>query len=89
MGGEPLCEENQFLVSLIIDNVKKKLPDTEIYVWTGYTYDQLLKHPSPLLKGILNKIDCIIDGPYIESKRDITLSMRGSSNQNIIYLDKE
>ena len=30
---------------------------------------------------------CIIDGPYIEAERDITLPMRGSSNQNIIYLD--
>jgi anaerobic ribonucleoside-triphosphate reductase activating protein len=87
MGGEPLCEENQFLVSLIIDNVKEKLPETKIYIWTGYIYDELSKVSSSKLKNILSKAYCIIDGPYIEAERDITLSMRGSRNQNIIYLD--
>ena len=87
MGGEPLCEENQFLVSLIIDNVKEKLPKTKIYIWTGYTYEGLSKVSGSKLKNILSKTYCIIDGPYIEAERDITLPMRGSRNQNIIYLD--
>jgi len=36
MGGEPLCQENSFLTLLIIKTVKEKLPDTKIYIWTGY-----------------------------------------------------
>ena len=40
------------------------------------------------MQNILENIDCIIDGPFIEEERDITLFMKGSHNQNIIYLDK-
>ena len=87
-GGEPLCPENQFLTSMVIRHVKEQMPDTKIYIWTGYLYNELLLMPSQYLQYILNEADCIIDGPYIEEKRDITLAMRGSRNQNIIYLDK-
>ena len=86
LGGEPLCPENQFLTCMIVRHVKEKLPETEIYVWTGYTYEQLKQSTDPHLKNILQIIDYIIDGPYIEALRDITLEMRGSSNQRIINL---
>lgn len=86
MGGEPLCPENLFLSYLIITTIKEKLPNIPIYVWTGYTYEELLHSNDPKVKGILDTIDCLIDGPYIDELRDLTLEMRGSSNQNIIYL---
>ena len=86
MGGEPLCEQNAFLALLIIEEVKKHKPNTKIYVWSGYTYDELKGSTDPHVKRILEIIDILIDGPYIERFRDITLPMRGSSNQNIIDL---
>jgi anaerobic ribonucleoside-triphosphate reductase activating protein len=86
MGGEPLCPENEFLTLLVIKAVKEKLPDTKIYIWTGYYYDYLLKHGTTHMSQILEMTDVLIDGPYIETMRDTTLQMRGSSNQNIIYL---
>ena len=86
MGGEPLCQENQFLTHLIIKTVKEQLPETKIYVWTGYLYEDLLKSLNPHLEEILSLSDVLIDGPYIASLRDITLQMRGSSNQRIIEL---
>lgn len=86
MGGEPLCQENQFLTHLIIKTVKEQLPKTKIYIWTGYLYEDLLKNPNPHLEEILSLSDVLIDGPYIASLRDITLQMRGSSNQRIIEL---
>lgn len=87
MGGEPLCEQNQLLTLLLINTIKEKLPDTKIYVWTGYYYDDLIKQiTNGKLQEILKKADVLIDGPYIQSQRDITLSMRGSKNQNIINL---
>ena len=89
MGGEPLCEENLFLTALIIKEVKEKLPHIKIYVWTGYIYEDLLKSNHHNLKYILNNIDVLIDGPYIQALRDITLQMRGSSNQRIINLTKK
>ena len=84
MGGEPLCPENQFLTNLIINSVKEKLPDTKIYLWTGYCLEDLDMNNNRV-KSILEQIDCLIDGPYDKTKRDVSLFMRGSSNQRILY----
>lgn len=88
MGGEPLCQENLFLVHLVIDMVKKELPNTKVYIWTGYTYEELLKSSDVHLQLILKNTNVLIDGPYIEAERDITLPLRGSRNQRVIELDK-
>ena len=85
MGGEPLCAENEFLTLLVIKTVKERLPDVPVYIWTGYTYEELLKK-SNRIHQIIELTDYLIDGPYIENLRDITLPMRGSSNQRIINL---
>lgn len=87
MGGEPLCAENEFLTLLVIKTVKEKLPNTPVYIWTGYTYEEL-KKKSGHMNQILGLADYLIDGPYIENLRDITLNMRGSSNQRILDLHK-
>ena len=84
MGGEPLCSENQFLTNLIINSVKEKLPDTKIYLWTGYCLEDLDLNNNRI-KSILEQVDCLIDGPYDKTKRDVALFMRGSSNQRILY----
>ena len=86
MGGEPLCEENLFLTLMVLTEVKNHFPDTKVYLWTGYYYDELKKRAEPKIGLILDKVDVLIDGPYEESLRDITLKMRGSSNQTIINL---
>ena len=86
MGGEPLCDQNLSLTLLVISYVREKVPGTPIYIWTGYIYEDLLKNPAPELKKILAETDVLIDGPYIEELRDVTLPMRGSSNQRIINL---
>ena len=89
MGGEPLCNENLFLTYLVIKEVKEKLPEVKVYIWTGYVYEDLLDHSNPHIKNILELTDILIDGPYIEAERDITLHMRGSHNQRIIDLSKK
>lgn len=86
-GGEPLCPENQFLTRLIIDTVKKEYPDTKIYIWTGYNYEDLKNSTDNQIQWILENADVLIDGPFIQEQRDITLPMRGSSNQRIINLN--
>ena len=43
MGGEPLCPDNQFLTLMIVNEIKEKLPKTKIYLWTGYTLNELKK----------------------------------------------
>lgn len=87
MGGEPLCPENLFLVNLVINSVKEQLPNTKIYVWTGYLYEDLKTSPDKNLQNILSNTDVLIDGPFIKKERDITLFMRGSKNQRILYLN--
>lgn len=89
MGGEPLCQDNTFLTYLVIKTVKEKLPNTKVYIWTGYYYEDLLKLHDPRVAQILELTDVLIDGPYVEALRDITLPMRGSSNQSIIDLTKK
>lgn len=88
MGGEPLCEENLFLTYLILSTIKEKSPHTKIYVWTGFIYEDLLKRATEdnKLAKIFELTDVLIDGPFIQSKRDVTLQMRGSTNQRIIPL---
>ena len=85
LGGEPLCQDNLFLTYMIVDTVLKEVPNTKIYIWTGNTIENLQKDDNPKMKEILNKIHCLIDGPYIDELRDITLHMRGSSNQRVLY----
>lgn len=83
LGGEPLLEQNRKIVSDLIDYIKEKSPNTTIYLWSGFTYKQLKKLKDSTTNNILNKIDYFIDGLYDESKRDTTLKLRGSSNQNV------
>lgn len=89
MGGEPMCEQNLLLTCMILQNVKLHFPQVKIYLWTGYYYEDLLKMSDSKVKIILDMVDVLIDGPYDESKRDVTLKMRGSSNQSIINLKEK
>lgn len=89
MGGEPLHERNQFLVQLLIQEVKKVYPDIKIYLWTGYVYEDLIEKHEKILQNILQEIDVLIDGPFIQEQRDITLAMRGSKNQRILNLKEK
>lgn len=89
MGGEPLAQENRFLTLLMCKTVREKFPDVKIYIWTGYTVEELAENTTDKkLMSILDGTyaDFLIDGPFQLANRDITLFMRGSSNQRIIPL---
>ena len=89
MGGEPLADQNLFLTYLMVTAVREEYPDIKIYLWTGYTYEELMERHNHRLTDILATIDVLIDGPYIEKERDISLFMRGSRNQRIINLKEQ
>lgn len=63
--------------------LKKSYPTIKIYLWSGYTLQQLKKRKNKTVDWILKNIDYLIDGLYVEELRDITLKLRGSSNQHI------
>ena len=85
LGGEPLCEENLDEVDKIITGVRMAFPQIKIFVWTGYILDELVKKNDERINHILSQIDVLIDGPFIQAERDITLELRGSRNQRILY----
>ena len=87
LGGEPLCPENREFVHHVITELEKRLPGLQVYVWTGYTYDELREEDDLFIDSILLHTDVLIDGRFELEHRDTTLKMRGSTNQNIIELD--
>lgn len=84
LGGEPLCTENRYNVLSIIDSVRNMYPNIKIFLWTGYTMENLIEIDDYCTNKILEQLDFLIDGPYIESERDLTLKWRGSRNQRIL-----
>jgi len=82
-GGDPLCSYNDILD--LAKDIKDVFPDKDIWLYTGFTIDVIKK----TMPDILIFVDVIVDGEFIESKRDITLAFRGSSNQKIWIKDSE
>lgn len=83
LGGEPLCKENIRTTALIILYVKINYPDSKIFLWTGYNFDEIsLDFPYSIVRDYT---DIIIDGPFIQEQRDTSLKLRGSTNQRILY----
>ena len=86
LGGEPLCEQNKEDVLTILASVRMAYPHIKIFLWTGYIYEKLIEENDDTIKNILSKVDVLIDGPFIEKERDISLYLRGSRNQRVIDL---
>lgn len=98
LGGEPLCPANyKELIKLtyLAHEENKDKPNFKVWMWTGRTYENLMaeinsepdrKHPH-LLELVLKDVDYLVDGPFIQDKKDLTLKWRGSSNQRIIALN--
>lgn len=84
LGGEPMEIQNRALVIALCKEVKARYPDKDIWMWTGYTYDELLKDDTA--KDIFTYIDYVVDGPFVEEKKDLSLRFCGSSNQRILKL---
>ena len=88
LGGEPLSEQNLEQLSYLIVSMKANYPNKKIWIWTGYTWDEIqerLKKPTKLWI-ILRHTDYLVAGPFIQEEKDLTLKWRGSRNQEIIKL---
>lgn len=85
-GGDPLYVGNRKDVSLLVSEIKSKFPDKNIWCYTGYTWEELMKQvkDDENLKIILNNVDVLLDGRFVLSLALEKLHYVGSSNQRII-----
>ncbi len=81
LGGDPMEPENQKALLPFLKRVRQELPDKDIWLYTGYLLEDVAD--SPLLKYV----DVVVDGPFMEDKKDAGLAFRGSRNQRIIRLE--
>lgn len=82
LGGEPLEGENCPSVARLIKVVRDTLPNKNIWLWTGFYLKNLI--PSVDIDYIIHNVDYIVEGPFIEELKDVTLRFMGSKNQNIV-----
>ena len=85
LGGEPLIERNLEELKILLSTVKKDFPHITIFLWTGFTIEEL----TSAQKEVTQYVDVLIDGQYNEKLRDVSLHLRGSSNQRIFRTNNE
>ena len=90
LGGEPFEPQNQQGLLPLAEAVKKRYPQKSIWCYTGYILEEHLLQPgrvrSEQTDRLLQCIDVLVDGPFIEAQKDISLRFRGSANQRLIDL---
>ena len=88
LGGEPMEPANQQVLAPFLQRVKAAYPQKTIWLYTGDTFEDLRNEDSPrhttVTEDMLACLDVMVDGRFVEEKKDITLRFRGSSNQRII-----
>ena len=88
LGGEPFEPENQPALIELLRRMRVEHPSKNVWVYSGFTWDQLLEGPSrahtDTVQEMLSLVDVLVDGPFMLAQKEITLRFRGSSNQRII-----
>lgn len=88
LGGEPLAPQNLAMTEEVIIAVRAAYSDIKIFLWTGYNFD-FLSHDDIRIIKILKCVDVIIDGKFLESRKNLDLKFRGSDNQRIWIKDEQ
>ena len=89
LGGEPMSKlsDNRKQVIAFCKEVKEKYPDKDIWMWSGYTMEELKEDPET--QEIFEYIDVLVDGPFVLDKKDLSIPFRGSSNQRILHKGRD
>ena len=91
LGGEPFEPENQRELVKLLRRIKKELPKKTVWSFSGYTYEELTgdsRAVCEVTNEMLSMLDVLVDGEFIEAKRNISLRFRGSENQRLIDMNK-
>ncbi len=88
LGGEPFEPENQPAILELLRQVHKEYPRKSIWAFSGYLFERDILAgrlgPAEITREYLSYLDVLVDGPYVEAERDLTLRFRGSANQRLI-----
>ncbi len=88
LGGEPFEPQNQEALVVLLRQVKEKYPHKSVWAFSGYLMDRdiLAKRLGPweITEEILSYLDVLVDGPFVETKKNLSLRFRGSENQRLI-----
>lgn len=91
LGGEPFEPENQRELVKLLRRIKKELPQKTVWSFSGFTYEELTGDSRAVCeatKEMLSMLDVLVDGEFVEAKRNISLRFRGSENQRLIDMNK-
>ena len=93
LGGEPFEPENQAGLLALLKEFHARFPEKDVWCYSGFTLEQLLgktesRAATAISKELLENIDVLVDGRYVEELHDIRLKFRGSSNQRVIDIKK-
>ena len=88
LGGEPFEPQNQGPIVELLRQVKKELPEKSIWAFSGYLFDRDILSgrlgPWEITREYLSYLDVLVDGPFVESRKNLSLRFRGSENQRLI-----
>lgn len=91
LGGEPFDPRNQEAMVSFLRKVRLQYPKKSIWAFSGYTFDQLISGDVgdlETVKEYLSCLDVLVDGPFVELKKNLSLRFRGSENQRLIDIPK-
>lgn len=91
LGGEPFEPENQQVLAPFLKKLKEIYPKKDIWCWTGYIFEKDLlpggrRYIPEYTDLMLNCIDVLVDGPFVQEKKNLMLRFRGSENQRLLHL---
>lgn len=87
LGGEPFEPQNQRALVGLLRRVRRELPEKTIWSFSGYTWEELTgksRARCEVTDEMLSMLDVLVDGEFVEEKRNISLRFRGSENQRLI-----
>lgn len=79
LGGEPMHPKNIEGTTKLAKAFKERFPNKNLWAWSGYKFDEYIKD-----KDVCKYLDVIVDGQFVDEKKDLTLKWRGSKNQRVI-----
>ena len=91
LGGEPFEPENQVTLYPLLREIRQIMPNKTIWCYSGYTFEELLGNAHPvtdITRKMLELIDVLVDGEFVQDLKNISLKFRGSSNQRILDVKK-